>query len=136
MTDKIQIGKYWYTQQQIDVINELFGEGFLQRNPHFPEDGTYTYSDWEYVSTSPELLQEREAQKREMEEEERAEQEEDVLEQPTLMVACAEAGTRMGDHEEVVIAHVLGNSQRDCREKFVRQHLEYTGPDWEAKFKE
>jgi hypothetical protein len=139
MSDLIQIGKNQYTQKQIDAINELFGENFLQDNPHFPNEGRYKFRDgYHYTESHPILLQERQRVMDELEQKRRQHEFEDTYEQPTVMYACAEMGQGyMGEpHKEKIIARVTGTSRKDCREKFTRQHLVYDDPDWEARFQE
>lgn len=51
-----------------------------------------------------------------------------------IMVMCAEEGGSMHRHEERIIAYVIGKSEKDCKKKFVRKHLNYEGDDWEAQY--
>lgn len=39
------IGGKLYTRQQIEEIEREYGEGFLERNPHFPAAGIYNYGN-------------------------------------------------------------------------------------------
>lgn len=133
----IRIGENDYTPLQIQVINELFGDGFLQANPHFPGRGGYTFSDdYPYHKEYPLLLQQRQRQMAAEAEVARQIEAEQNREQSILLEACAELSGTMSLKEEKIIARVLGNSKNDCREKFVRQHLNYEGSDWQEKYKQ
>lgn len=140
MTDKIKIGDNEYTPEQIRVINELFGEGFLEQNPWFPgapgANGYKMGPDWKYHSSHPILLQERQRRIAAEAEKERQHILEQERQQPTLLFACTEAGSAMHHHEEIIVAKILGQSKNDCREKFVRQHLKDDSPNWQAVYKE
>lgn len=53
------VGDNWYTVEQLDVIDQVYGEGFLTMNPHFPDEGEYIYEDGTVSYPHPIPLSER-----------------------------------------------------------------------------
>jgi len=131
----IDIGGKHYTQAQIDALNELYGAGFLQANPHFPAAGTYVLPDGAIHWGPPETLEERALKRQAETERQRQIEQEDNAQGLIIMIACAERSGTMGLQDEQIIAYVIGHSRNDCREKFVRQYLKYRGEDWQTEFK-
>ncbi len=134
--DRIKVGENYYTPSQYQAIEELFGEGFLEDNPYFPS----THASYKIRGVSgtyggfPPMIQERQREEAKRNKEKIQRQQAAAAIKPTLLEVWSASG-----HPNVpdsLVIRVRGNSENDCREKFVRKHIKSDNPNWQAEYKE